>query len=549
MSRRDDEAPGDSETLSSPMQVVFDIFWTMLSAHDRQCIGGLALFRGGFTIDAAFDVANVTPFLLAALRDRAFVQTATEGRYYPHELVRQYAWAWLQGDSLATAAIEERHATWYIQQAAASSTDMRGPHFRPWVERLEAEMDNLRLALSWAQIYAPMQALQAATDLTEFWLAGMYPMEGHRWIESSLAHAADLPDALPPSLHMRALGRLGRLERQWGDTGAARLHLTAALALAERESDTRDRELAYCLSTLANIESDIGGHEQAVILARQALVHARLVGSSRYFAETSSMAVWPFVFAGALDEAAAAVEEGLQASIAGGDHRSTANLTNAKATIAYYDPARCEEAISLYQQVVDLYDELHDWSGLLLAFNNLAAAYVESNQFDLAAHVYVDARRIGRRVKQHRMMSSVLSGSGIVASVRGDDSAAWGYWHEALDLALAANNMLVVEECLAGIAYVWARAGFAAHAAVLLGAIDLESADKPWLLAPTKRAGDAIRSAMAAGRMEALQAHGSGLDPGAIARLLLGRSGPHDVVESILPASRTAAEQRVDSLT
>ena len=92
------ESAGDMETVSSPMQAVFDFFWTMLSERDRRCIGGLSLFRGGFTVEAALDVADVTPFLLAALRDRAFVQSATAGRYYLHELVRQYAWAWLQRD-------------------------------------------------------------------------------------------------------------------------------------------------------------------------------------------------------------------------------------------------------------------------------------------------------------------------------------------------------------------------------------------------------------------------------------------------------------------
>ena len=135
--------------------------------------------------------------------------------------------------------------------------------------------------------------------------------------------------------------------------------------------------------------------------------HARLA-SLRDVAETSSLAVWPLVFAGALEEATRVVEEGLQASAACGDHRSTANLMNARATIAYYDPSRHDEAIALYQQVIDLYEELHDWSGLLLAFTNLAAVYVDDNHFDLAAQAYAAARHIGHRVRQHRMMSSCV---------------------------------------------------------------------------------------------------------------------------------------------
>ncbi len=517
------------------MQVVFDFFWTLLAEHDRQCIGGLALFRGGFTVEAAFDVADVSPFLLAALRDRAFIQTDSEGRYHLHELLRQYSWARLQRDREATAEIERRHAAWYARLADASATDMRGPHFRQWVERLEAELDNLRLVLAWALDHTPLMALQAALDLTEFWLVGLHSREGHRWIETAVARAEDSSDGLPTSLRMRALGRLGRLERQYGDTGAARLHLTTSISLADGESASSDRELAYSLSTLANIESDVEAHEQAISLARQALDHARSLGSLENLATTSTMAAWPFIFAGAFEEATHVVEEGLQASTACGDHRSTANLTNAKATIAYYDSARHDEAISLYQQVIDLYEELRDWSGLLLAFNNLASVYVDDNHFELAAHAFAEARLIGRRVKQHRMMPNVLSGSGIVASVRGDDAAAWGFWREAMELSLAAGNMVILEECTIGLAYAWARAGFAAPAAVLIGMIGLQPAGKPWLLRPIERAGAAARPALSTEQWETLLAHGAGLDLSAVARLLLSRTGPHDVPESILP--------------
>ena len=87
--------------------------------------------------------------------------------------------------------------TWYARLAAASATEMRGPHFRQWVDRLEAEIDNLRLALTWALLHAPLMALQAAVDLAEFWLVGVYPREGHRWIDRALARAEERPATLP----------------------------------------------------------------------------------------------------------------------------------------------------------------------------------------------------------------------------------------------------------------------------------------------------------------------------------------------------------------
>jgi diguanylate cyclase (GGDEF)-like protein len=536
---RDRSGTAPENAMESPMQAVFDFFWSLLSEHDRRCIGGLALFRGGFTAAAAFDVAEVTPFLLAGLLDRAFVRSVGTGRYYLHELLRQYAWASLQDDIEAPTQMARRHAAWCTRLAAESAVDMRGPDFRRWVERLEAELDNLRQGLAWSLDHLPLTALQAALDLTEFWLAGSHPTEGYRWIATALARAAARPDALPASLRVQTLGRLGRLARQFGDTEAARLHLTTALPLAGEDAGS-DRELAYSLSTLANIESDVEAHEQAVEQARRALQHARRLGAPADIAITANLAVWPFIFAGVLEEATRVVVEGLQASTACGDHRSTANLTNANATIAYYDAARHDEAIALYRHVIDLYEGLRDWSGLLLAFNNLASVYVDDQHFELAAEAFADARRIGRRVRQHRMLPNVLSGSGIVASVRGDDAAAWGFWREALELALASNNTVIQEECTIGLAYVWARAGFAAPAALLMGMIGLQPAGKPWLLPSIERAGAVARSVLSTERWEAPLALGAGLNVSAVAHLLLSCTGPYHIPEILLSSSATA---------
>ena len=72
---------------------------------------------------------------------------------------------------------------------------------------------------------------------------------------------------------------------------------------------------------------------------------------------------------------------------------------------------------------------------------------------------------------------------------------------------------------------------------MLLGVIGIQPTGKPWLLPPIERARVIARPALAAEHWEALLAHGSGLDLSAVARLLLARTGPHDVPASILPAT------------
>jgi hypothetical protein len=109
-------------------------------------------------------------------------------------------------------------------------------------------------------------------------------------------------------------------------------------------------------------------------------------------------------------------------------------------------------------------------------------------------------------------------------------------WREAIEISHTSSNTVILEECALGLAYAWARAGFAPHAAVLLGLVGLQPAGKPWLLPGIERASAAARPALTPEQWETLLAHGAGLDLTVVARLLLACTGPHEVPAHLLPA-------------
>jgi predicted ATPase len=78
------------------LRAVFDYSWQLLSDAEQAVCSRLALFRGGFSREAAQAVAGAVLPVLSSLVDRALVNRLGDGRYDMHELVRQYAAEHLQ---------------------------------------------------------------------------------------------------------------------------------------------------------------------------------------------------------------------------------------------------------------------------------------------------------------------------------------------------------------------------------------------------------------------------------------------------------------------
>src|SRR5690606_38640715 len=78
---------------------VLDNTFERLGAREREAIGRLALFRGGFTRHAADRVAGVHLAMLLSLINHALLRRGPDGRFGMHELVRQHAAGTLEAET------------------------------------------------------------------------------------------------------------------------------------------------------------------------------------------------------------------------------------------------------------------------------------------------------------------------------------------------------------------------------------------------------------------------------------------------------------------
>lgn len=122
---------------------VLDYTWGTLTAHERDVMARLAVFRGAFERDAAQAVANARLLDLLQLINRSLVQRMGD-RFGLHEAVRQYAAEQLTD---APAALL-RHAEWYARQTAAWFPQLHGWNAATAREEMGAAGENIRRA--WA---------------------------------------------------------------------------------------------------------------------------------------------------------------------------------------------------------------------------------------------------------------------------------------------------------------------------------------------------------------------------------------------------------------
>jgi predicted ATPase/class 3 adenylate cyclase len=187
-------------TRQQTLRAALDWSHALLEESERALLRRLAVFAGGFSLEAA---EEVTPGdgveraavldLLAQLVDKSLLVAEADealARYRLLEPVRQYAWSKLQTAGEA-AGTQRRHWAWCLDFAQRAEAQLRGPEHTVWLGRLEREHDNLRAAMSWGGHEDPAAGLQLAGVMLQFWLLRGYLQEGRQWLNELLAAAPE----------------------------------------------------------------------------------------------------------------------------------------------------------------------------------------------------------------------------------------------------------------------------------------------------------------------------------------------------------------------
>ena len=375
------------QTLDATIRWSYDL----LAREEQQLFARLAVFVGGCTYEAAEAVCAADADTLQSLIDKSLVRTrqaAGGDRYWMLETIREFAAAVREASGEADA-LRLRHAEFFTAFAERADPHLRhGPDQHVWVERMAADYDNVRAAMSFALEHDLTLALRLVGRIAFFvWLRGGFA-EAKAWLDAILPRAAGQPRALVGGAHVCAAVIAERL----GDIAGQARHSDEAHAAFVAVGD--EQGLADALRERGKTASARGDVVQQDAIYTELAELAERIGDR-----------W---------NGAIALNNLGDAAIQAGDW---------------------ERAVELCGRSSALRRELGDEWGMALALNNVAFAELQLGRLSSAASNLRVALDASMKVDARTVVSWVLDVSVGLAVAR-------GRMHEASRLAGAASRLL-----------------------------------------------------------------------------------------------------------
>ena len=406
------------------LRAAFDHSWVLLPAAGQAQFARLAIFPETFDAPAAQAVGAVDVAGLGDLVDRSLLQLQTDGRYFIHPTLRQYAAeklaAWPAPPPMAA-----QHAAYYLalvaQQAPGESPAQRAA--------LAAELLNVQTAWQWAAQHADLAALGRTTPvLHSFYSVQSWFDEGIAAFQSASQQVADQAGNSPAAAQVLSelLMRLARMQINVGQLAAAHTALERAQALLPQVADP---------------------DQQATVLGYLAI--------TRYYA-------------GDFSEAAALAEASRQLAEQTGKQEALVFALNflgscAKAQGDY------AQAKTYFEAAVAGYRALEDGVGAGMVLNNLGNLAQAADDFATAEQHY---RACSALFKEHNYLhgaATALANTGRLATRQGRFAEAQQLLTESLTLKQQINDQRGVAVALVSLADVALSTGAHAEAGMQLG--------------------------------------------------------------------------------
>jgi predicted ATPase/DNA-binding SARP family transcriptional activator/uncharacterized protein HemY len=478
------------------LRAMVDWSYALLTETQQRAFRQFACFVGGWTLEAAEAFSgDDAPDLLAGMIGQSLVSMETlpdgQTRYCLLETLRQYGM-----EKLREAGEEEqaraRHRRYFLRFARENTPDRSGADQALAMARLEADYDNLRIALEGclAEMASPFPSaaspakdgLDIAAALWRIWEARGEATTGRAFLAALLAH----PDtgATTPA-RAGALNGAGMLARLQSDYEAAYYLLEQSLFLYQELND-REGESRVC-GSMGVTRLRQGDDVAADALLKRSLTLQRKINDRWGMALTLGNLGASARRRGEYPQAIVFLEESLALRKALNDREGIAHVMCNLGTIRYeqgdYAAARRfqEECLALNRAVgnkTDVADSLNDLSltaraqgdypqarllleesltlrratgdrwGTALALGNLGGVALQEGDYPRARALQEESLALRRAVNDHEGIGISLANLGDQAHFEGDFDRAFTLHGESLVVLRAQNLKFLVAHVL-----------------------------------------------------------------------------------------------------
>jgi len=382
------------------LHALIDWSWDLLTEEDRRMLRRLSIFAGGWTIDAAARVvgdgeAPMDPIeledALTRLVDRSLVvvDRGPSTRYHMLETIRQYA-----REKLIAAdeveALADRHFAAYAALALAAEPELGGPGMVDWLDRMDADAENLSAALEWGLEADPWSAVRMALALLAYWAVRVASSDNDARIVAAVEIARERTvgvAGIEPADQVVAARLLATAARIWAMSGRAEVALPwAADAAVLARASGSESALAYATSARAITAAFTGGGAEVAQLFVSGAEHAERSGEGLLLAFVAG-------FAGAVisvyepTAGEALLAKGREAARRLGNPYAIAATAVAEGRL-HSNLGRTDAAVAAFEVAVTRFTEIGDELFTLAARSDMGHALRRGGRLDEAEATY-----------------------------------------------------------------------------------------------------------------------------------------------------------------
>jgi predicted ATPase/DNA-binding CsgD family transcriptional regulator len=308
----------DQPTRRRTMRDALAWSYDLLSPPEQALFRHLAVFVGGFTLEAAEAVASTGELSdqdvfagveglvdqsLVRRRDAATSGARPEPRFEMLETVREFGLEQLEthGES---EAVRRRHTEFFLALGEELGARLTGSERAEALDRLAVDLDNLRALVAWSLGRGDAEpVLQLGAAIHLFWHSRATPAEGRGWLDAALSAASS------PETRADALFAAAKMAGLMGDVGRTAALAEEALALARAHGYAPGAARAmFALGVAADWGDDL---EHAAARYEEARALLRALGDTFYLGLTLGNLADVRLWQGDVDGAGSLVAEAL----------------------------------------------------------------------------------------------------------------------------------------------------------------------------------------------------------------------------------------------
>ena len=380
------------------LRAAFEYAWSFLSTTGQQALMQLAVFRGGFRLEASYHVADAGLPILAELADKSFIRRDEGGRFDIHQALKPFVQEKLANVPAQHAETVARHSRYFAVFTDEHRLALRGHGQRAALDALTVELDNILLGWSWA-------ITQGSEQVVQFYYEGL------------LRHF-DLRNRFHDG---EALFR--QASEQW--------------QLRFGSENAPFGLLLACHALFCNRLSRVAQAHQLLLRSLELL---RRLDARPQLMFVNSLVLSIVPFANNMAEIERIAQESLTYYQEQHDRWGMAQILPFFHRIK--TPQGLQDAIRLHNETLAIYRETGDSTGLATTLTSLGELLHYAGDYEHARHCHQSALELARELNNRHAIAASLDYLGFINRRRGDFALARGQHEESMELSRELGDAL-----------------------------------------------------------------------------------------------------------